>query len=92
VRQFEPQGVDILYHEATFADADRRLARETGHSTAVQAAKIALKAGAKRLVLGHFSSRYKDLTPLQDEARLIFPATDIAEEGKTFSIPLRSNY
>jgi ribonuclease Z len=89
VREFAPKGVDILYHEATFADADRRLARETGHSTAVQAAKIASKAGAKRLILGHFSSRYKDLTPLQDEARLIFPATDLAEEGRSYSIPLK---
>jgi ribonuclease Z len=88
VRQFAPHGVDLLYHEATFADIDRRLARETGHSTAAQAAKIAVRAGARKLLLGHFSSRYKDLALLETEARLTFPETYIAEEGKTFSIPL----
>ena len=88
VRELTPQGVDLLYHEATFADADRRLARETGHSTALQAAKIAVAAGAKRLLLGHFSSRYKDLSLLENEARTIFPAADIAAEGGKYSVPL----
>lgn len=89
LRELVPHGVDLLYHEATFADTDRRLARETGHSTALQAAKIADKAGARRLILGHFSSRYKDLSLLESEARTIFPETDIAAEGKTFSVPPR---
>ncbi len=89
VRELAPDGVDLLYHEATFADTDRRLARETGHSTSLQAAKIAVEAGAKRLLLGHFSSRYKDLTPLENEARTLFPATDIAAEGGKYSVPLR---
>jgi ribonuclease Z len=84
-------GVDLLYHEATFANAERHLAKETGHSTAVQAAKIAAKAGVGRLVIGHFSSRYKDLAPLEEEARQIFPATHLALEGQTFSIPLKKN-
>lgn len=83
------QGVDLMYHEATFTHTERRLARETGHSTATEAARIALKAGAGELIIGHFSSRYKDLSPLENEARAIFPNTRIAEEGAAFSIPLR---
>ncbi len=82
-------GVDLLYHEATFAHTDRRLARETGHSTATEAARIALKADARELIIGHFSSRYKDLSLLENEARATFPATRIADECATFSIPLR---
>ncbi len=82
------QGVDLLYHEATFADTERHLARKTGHSTATQAAKIALKAGAGKLLLGHFSTRYKDLELIQNEARTIFPETYIATEGTTFGIPV----
>ncbi len=79
-------GVDMLYHEATYADTERRLARDRGHATAAEAAEIAQKAEAKRLIIGHFSSRYKDVGPLLDEARAIFPATEIAEEGKTYTI------
>ncbi len=85
------RGVDLLYHEATFAEAEKRMAKETGHSTAAQAAKAALGAGAGKLIIGHFSSRYKDLGVLQDEARLTFPETYLAEEGKTFSVPLKKN-
>ncbi len=84
-------GVDLLYHEATFADADKRMAKETGHSTAAQAAKAALNANAGRLIIGHFSSRYKDLAELQAEARLTFPETYLAEEGRTFSVPIKKN-
>lgn len=80
------QGVDIIYHEATYAAAERRLARERGHSSTTDAANVALKAEAKRLLIGHFSSRYKDLQQLLAECREIFPATDIAEEGATFEI------
>lgn len=80
------QGVDVIYHEATYAAAERRLARERGHSSTTDAANVALKAEAKRLLIGHFSSRYKDLQPLLAECREIFPATDIAEEGATFEI------
>lgn len=84
-------GVDMLYHEATFLNTDKHLAKETGHSTAAQAAKAALNAGAGKLLIGHFSSRYKDLKVLEDEARAVFPESYIAEEGKTFSIPLKKN-
>jgi ribonuclease Z len=82
-------GVDLMYHEATFAHIDRRLARETGHSTATEAARIAVKASAGELLIGHFSGRYKELAPLEAEAREIFPNTRVAAEGATFSIPLK---
>jgi ribonuclease Z len=85
------QGVDLMYHEATFAHIDRHLARETGHSTVTQAATIATKAEANTLLLGHFSARYKDLSILENEARLIFPETYIADEGKTFSVSIQKN-
>ena len=80
------EGVDLLYHEATYAADARRIAKERGHSTTADAATVAAKAAAKRLIIGHFSSRYKDLQPLLEEARAIFPATDIAREGETFTI------
>ncbi len=80
------EGVDLLYHEATYAADARRIAKERGHSTTADAATVAAKASAKRLIIGHFSSRYKDLRPLLEEARAIFPATDIAREGETFTI------
>ena len=80
------RGVTTLYHEATYADSEKAVAKERGHATAAQAAKTALKAEAKELLIGHFSSRYKDPMILLDEARQIFPATQIAEEGKTFEI------
>ena len=80
------EGVDLLYHEATYAAAERRTARERGHSTTADAATVALKAGAGRLLIGHFSTRYKDLESLVQESRAIFPATDIAREGETFTV------
>lgn len=80
------QGVDLMYHEATYAAAERRLARERGHSASTDAADAAVTAGAGRLLIGHFSSRYKDAGVLVDEARKIFPATFEAAEGETFTI------
>lgn len=80
------RGVTTLYHEATYADSEKAVAKERGHSTAAQAAKTALKAEAGSLLIGHFSSRYKDPMLLLDEAQKIFPDTQIAEEGKTFEI------
>lgn len=82
-------GVDLMYHEATFADEDRALAKKTGHSTAKQAAQVALTAGAGRLLIGHFSSRYKDLHLLETEAREIFPNSEAAIEGKSYEIPCK---
>ncbi|MBQ8553559.1 MAG: ribonuclease Z [Alistipes sp.] len=80
------EGVDVLYHEATYAADMRKTAKERGHSTTEDAAKVAKMAGVGRLLIGHFSSRYKDLSLLLDEARATFPATDIAREGETFLI------
>lgn len=80
------KGVDILYHEATFGEDNKAMAKETGHSTASQAAKAAVKAEAGKLLIGHFSSRYKDASVLVEEARAIFPATEAAEELHTYEI------
>ena len=78
------KGVDLLYHEATYGSDLKGMAAERGHSTAVQAAETARRAGAGQLLIGHFSSRYKDLQPLLDEARAVFPNTVIAVEGETY--------
>ena len=78
--------VDLLYHEATFAGDLRERAAYTFHSTARQAAELAAAAQVRYLLIGHFSVRYKDLTPLLHEAREVFPRTDLATEGSIFSI------
>lgn len=75
------QGVDLLYHEATFGEELRTRIAATAHSTARDAATIALKAEVKRLLIGHYSSRYTDITPLLSEARSVFPDTTAAQEG-----------
>ena len=80
------RGVDLLYHETTYAQSEEMWAKGRGHSTTFDAAKVALKAEAKRLIIGHFSSRYKDHAVLRDECRTIFENTDIANEGDTFTI------
>ncbi len=81
------QGVHLMYHETTYMSAEQHEARDRGHSTTRDAAKAALLAGAKRLIIGHFSSRYKELGALLEECRNDFPATELAEEGHTFEIP-----
>ena len=83
------EGADLLYHETTYAHAEHKIARERGHSTTVEAARIALKAGAGRLVIGHYSSRYKEESVLVEEARTVFPDTHPATEGTTFTIEKR---
>ncbi len=80
------RGVDLLYHEATFSDESEALAARTGHSTARHAATVALDAGAGRLILGHFSARYKSPAILEEEARQVFPAAEAAIEGATYDI------
>lgn len=80
------QGVDLLYHEATFLQDNLERAAEVYHSTAQQAATIAVKAQVGRLLIGHFSSRYKQFGPFLDEARVIFPETYLAVEGETVEI------
>lgn len=79
-------GVGLLYHEATFGEEHDALARQTGHSTARHAATVAKEAGVQRLLLGHFSARYKSPALLEEEARKIFPATEAALEGHTYDI------
>ncbi|MBW3129813.1 ribonuclease Z [Hymenobacter profundi] len=79
-------GVDLLYHEATFADEMRERAALTHHSTAHQAASLAKEAHVKQLLIGHFSSRYRDLAPLLAEAQAVFPNTELGVEGKTVSL------
>lgn len=74
------QDVDLLYHEATYMQDLLPLAKTTGHSTAQQAAQFALHAGVKRLIIGHYSARYTDLTPLLEEAKALFPNTILARE------------
>jgi len=76
----------MLYHEATFLNNMLERANETHHTTALQAGEIALKTNAKKLLIGHFSARYKTLNELLDEARSVFPDTELAIEGKTFVI------
>ncbi|WP_184543299.1 ribonuclease Z [Mucilaginibacter sp. FT3.2] len=76
----------LLYHEATFLNDMLDRANDTYHTTALQAGDAALKTNAKRLLIGHFSARYKTLTELLDEAKSVFPATELAIEGRTFYI------
>ncbi len=73
---------DVLYHEATFLVKDQELANMTLHSTSIDAANIAKHAKAKKLLLGHYSSRYENIHPLLDEAKTIFENTELAIEGK----------
>lgn len=82
-------GVDLLYHEATFAAGDKALARQTGHSTTVQAAQVAEKAGARRLLIGHFSSRYKDESLLVEEAAAYSQRRKPPSKGRSYEIPLK---
>lgn len=78
--------VDLLYHESTFCNIDADRAKATLHSTAGQAATIAKDSQARKLIIGHFSTRYKKLTPLLEDARAVFKNTEIAEESKTYLI------
>lgn len=80
------ENVDVLYHEATFLDSEEGLANKTLHSTAKQAARIALKANAKQLILGHYSTRYESIALFKKEAETIFPDMLLADDGKTFEL------
>lgn len=80
------ENVDVLYHESTFLESEDALALKTLHSTAKQAAQIALKANVKLLILGHYSTRYDSITVFQEEAKTIFPEVLLADDGKTFEL------
>ncbi|MDB5195731.1 MAG: ribonuclease [Flaviaesturariibacter sp.] len=79
-------GADMIYHETTYLDNMREKAELRFHSTTKQAAAIARKAMVKRLLIGHFSSKYAVLDAFEQEAREIFPATDLAVEGETYEV------
>jgi len=86
-RYFEGiSGCDLLYHEATFLHEMLDRANQTHHTTALQAAEVAQITGASKLLIGHFSSRYKTLQGLLDEAKSVFEATELAIEGVTYTI------
>ena len=80
------EGVDLLYHEATYCSDNEKRAVLYCHSTARQAATVAHNAQAKKLVLGHFSARYDDENVILDEARTVFPNTFLADEMKVFDV------
>ena len=82
------QGADLLIHEATFGEEEKDRAKETGHSTAREAAQVALAAKAKRLVLSHVSARYSiSAEELVKEAREVFRETTVAKDGMTVEVP-----
>ncbi len=78
--------VSLLYHEATFLDELRNRAGDTGHSTAKEASLAAKRSNVSKLIIGHFSARYKDLNPLLEEAKIEFTNTDLALEGRKFDL------
>ncbi|MBO5634689.1 MAG: ribonuclease Z [Bacteroidales bacterium] len=82
------KGVDILYHEATYLETYADLAAARHHSTTLQAARCALQAGAGKLVIGHYSSREKNVSLYEAECRSIFPETYAASDLDTFEVPL----
>ena len=82
----EIKDVDLLYHESTFLEEKADRAKQTFHSTAKQAAQMAVLANAQKLILGHFSARYGNLEEFLEEAKPIFPNTELATEGQLFSL------
>jgi ribonuclease Z len=76
--------VDVLYHETTFLDTEADKAEKTMHSTAKEAALIAMKSNVKQLLLGHYSTRYANIELFKEEASTIFKNVLLAEDGKTF--------
>ena len=90
--RYNPELVDyikdtlLLYHEATFLQDLKARADETWHSTAKEAATIARDSNVKKLLIGHYSARYRDLAPLVAEAQEIFPHVEAAREGQVFNL------
>ncbi len=90
-RYYEPmiehiRNSDLLYHEATFMEDMKDVAKEKYHSTAHEAATIAQKANAEKLIIGHFSARYRELDGMLEEAERVFTNTQLAQEGELFEI------
>lgn len=79
-------GVTALYHESTFLESEAHLTRQTGHSTAREAGMIAREAGVGQLILGHYSTRYKDIERFRQEAAKVFPNTELADDGKCIEL------
>jgi ribonuclease Z len=80
------QGADMIYHETTYLDNLRERAEQRFHSTTKQAATMAKKAGVKKLLIGHFSSKYDTLEEFEAEAREVFPNTELALEGVCYEV------
>jgi ribonuclease Z len=80
------ENVDVLYHETTFLETEVELAKKTMHSTAKQAARIALQANCKQLILGHYSTRYESINLFKEEAQTIFENTFLGDDGKFFEL------
>ncbi|MEY4433546.1 MAG: hypothetical protein RLZZ44_1680 [Bacteroidota bacterium] len=80
------ENVDVLYHESTFLESEQLLAERTLHSTAKEAARIALKAKVKQLILGHYSTRYESIALFKEEAETVFSEVLLADDGKTFEL------
>ena len=78
--------VDVLYHESTFLEKNKNLCETTKHSSAKQAATIAKKANVGKLILGHYSTRYDDISLFKNEAESIFANVDLADDGKIFEL------
>lgn len=78
------KNVDVVYHEATFLESEAHLAPKTKHSTAKEAATIAKEAQVGKLILGHYSTRYKSIDLFKEEAEEVFPVVELADDGKVF--------
>ncbi|SFA90157.1 ribonuclease Z [Flavobacterium swingsii] len=80
------KNVDVLYHETTFLESEVELAKKTMHSTAKEAARIALQANCKQLILGHYSTRYESIKLFKEEAQTIFENAVLGDDGKVFEL------